>query len=175
MRKLSGGDIDARLARIDKARHRSRRWRRNARAKLLRDQGAQPKVGVSGVVGYIFDDGERGAVCSKHRYWSRADAEHALAVTQASDDPWRNETRVYACRYCRGHHLTSKEYRPHGYQENQHQHQQIPREQTSYPVVAIVSVGNGGIDQRILEALNGKRAFLHRGWDDRGQLFSAQR
>lgn len=103
MRKLSGGDIAARLARIDRS-GRGRRWRKKAKAKLLRDQDAVVRPSLYGFR-------ERGAVCHKIRHATLAKAREELSIAQdrAAVDPRRREQRVYQCPHCRGYHLTSWE------------------------------------------------------------------
>ncbi|WP_185893616.1 hypothetical protein [Streptomyces sp. WAC08241] len=46
----------------------------------------------------------------KRRYYDRIRADIVLARIQRSNNPHRQEKRVYRCRTCRGWHLTSRPF-----------------------------------------------------------------
>lgn len=113
MRRLDPGDITRKLAQIDRS-ARSRRWKRRARAKLLRDVGARPVPGTD----HLITD--TGRVCAKRRFPTFSTAYQALIDTWKSPNPRRHEKRVHPCHHCKGWHLTSKLYEdPHNdHEEN---------------------------------------------------------
>jgi len=106
MRKLSPGDIAAKLNRIS-ASNRSRRWKRAARQHLMQDVG-----GYLPPNGHTIEIGRESFVCIKRRYPTAGAAMHALATTHLSSNPERAEIRAYRCWKCRAFHLTSMEYQP---------------------------------------------------------------
>lgn len=113
MRQLSGGDIEAKLARIDKS-GRGRKWRKKARARLLADQKAVDCYGK------YFGFYHRGAVCTKRRHTTLEAAQRELAEAKAKAAigmTRRREGRIYECPKCKGYHLTSQEAVSDGYRE----------------------------------------------------------
>lgn len=104
MRKLSPGDISAKLGRIEKS-TRSSRWKKAARARLLADVGAStPKHGHM-----IEIEGTKRKVCTKRRFPTFTAAFSALVGAMNSPNTNRHEQRVYPCEGCGGWHLTSLE------------------------------------------------------------------
>lgn len=106
MRKLTAGDMAGRLARIDEAKGRSRKYRRRARKHLLAGQGAREH----GSGGYLMANGE--TICNKRRHATLEVAQRELAGAMQSDLEHRQESRVYHCLRCNGWHLTSKAFIP---------------------------------------------------------------
>lgn len=107
MRKLSPGDVSARLGRIEKS-TRSRRWKKAAKARLLADVG-----GYLPEHGHIIELPDGGKVCTKRRFPTFTAAFSALVATKRSLNGNRQERRVYLCSDCHAFHLTSMEYRHH--------------------------------------------------------------
>lgn len=104
MRRLTPGDITRKLARIEHS-ERSRRWRKRARAQLLKDVGAVPVPGTANL------DVPTGRVCVKRRYPTFTTAFQALIDTwNRPNRVKRREKRVHPCPYCNGWHLTSQDY-----------------------------------------------------------------
>ena len=50
-------------------------------------------------------------VCAKRAYINKGEAKAALAWTQSSPSPRRQEIRFYRCPNCKMYHLTSHETR----------------------------------------------------------------
>ena len=114
MRRLTPGDISARLGRIEKS-TRSRRWRKAARARLLADVG-----GSEPAHGHMIElEGTERRVCTKRRFPTFTAAFSALVAAKRSPNTNRHEQRVYPCEGCGGWHLTSTEDRSNDrYQED---------------------------------------------------------
>jgi len=113
MRRLSPGDITRRLAQIEHS-GRSRRWKRRAKAQLLKDVGAEQ---VPNTDHYQTPTGR---ICAKRRYPTFSTAYQALIDTWNSPSPRRQEKRVHPCIHCNGWHLTSRDYtgdRPNDHRE----------------------------------------------------------
>lgn len=107
MRRLTPGDINAKLKRIERS-SRSRKWKRAAKAHLLADvKGWMPQNG------HIIELPDGKKVCTKRRFSTFGAAASALADTMASPNGSRRERRVYPCRDCHAFHLTSMEHHHH--------------------------------------------------------------
>jgi len=98
MRKLNPGDVVRKLARIEVA-PRSRRWKKRATAKLLKD--------IEAVRHGSLLNAKSGIVCTKRRYPGFTQAVAALMDTWRSSSAHRREKNVYKCPFCKGWHLTS--------------------------------------------------------------------
>src|SRR5690554_2589103 len=123
MRRLTPGDINAKLKRIERS-SRSRKWKRAAKAHLLADvKGWVPKNG------HIIELPDGGKACTKRRFSTFGAAASALAATLASPNENRHERRVYLCRDCHAFHLTSMENRHH---DRYHWTQEDPQDQKGY-------------------------------------------
>lgn len=124
MRRLSPGDVTRKLAQIERS-GRSRRWKRRARAQLLKD------VGATAVPGTDHLDMPNGRICAKRRFPTFTTAFQALTDTWKSPNPKRHEKRVYPCDHCAGWHLTSRPYEANHndrIEEEQHEHWRKARE-----------------------------------------------
>jgi len=106
MRRLTPGDVSAKLERITKS-PRGRRWRKRARAHLLVDVAADPASTAKLIT---LKDGK--TVCTKRRFSTREDAELAMDCIKRSPNRHRHEERSYFCRQCGSYHLTSMRYQP---------------------------------------------------------------
>lgn len=103
MRQLSPGDAARKLAQIEQS-GRSRRWKKRARANLIKDIKATPVPGTDHL------DVPNGRICAKRRYPCFSHAFQALIDTWRSPNPARHEKRVYPCSYCAGWHMTSRDF-----------------------------------------------------------------
>ncbi|AWM87352.1 hypothetical protein [Microvirga sp. 17 mud 1-3] len=78
-----------------------------AMRRLVRDSGAAVMVSGTKAMGWRLPDGS--VVCVKHRFRDRDRAETELQIIAAKNwNHHRVPTRVYACRFCNGWHLTSQ-------------------------------------------------------------------
>jgi hypothetical protein len=103
MRQLSPGDIIRKLAQIEHS-ERSSRWKKRAKANMLRDQKAEPVPDTKHI------DTPRGRICAKRRYTTYVAAFQSLTEIWAKGLTHRHENRVHHCPYCQGWHLTSESY-----------------------------------------------------------------
>jgi len=122
MRRLTPGDINAKLKRIERS-PRSRKWKRAARAHLLAD--------VKGWMlqnGHIIELPDGKKVCTKRRFPTFTAAFSALVAAKRSPNTNRHEKRVYPCEGCGGWHLTSTEDRSNDRYQEDPQDQESRRE-----------------------------------------------
>lgn len=104
---MKAGEFIRRRERIERDDTRRQAYKRRALQQLEREAGAVAKVVDGKLVGWVLGSGAN--VCVKRRYANQAAAALAIGMIRISDGGHVRPIRFYACDYCKGWHLTSKQ------------------------------------------------------------------